>query len=75
LASILFVALDRKRSIEHYSRFRRRIPVHPAIRAAATRSLASISVVRAAGSVRTAAARDCPSGERFTLTRNESLIA
>jgi hypothetical protein len=60
--------------MKRYSRFRRRIPLHHAVRAAAARSLADPSIVRTSENRQTEGHCGCPSGVRFTLTRNEGLI-
>jgi hypothetical protein len=50
---------------------RRRTPFHLAARAAATRSLPRISLIRTGKNLQTRSRRGCPIGVRFTLTRNE----
>ncbi|WP_189501851.1 MULTISPECIES: hypothetical protein [unclassified Mesorhizobium] len=73
MASILFTAFDRNRSITRYSRFRRRTPFHLFARAAAARSLPKIRFVRKGKKPHARSRRGCPIGVRFTLTRNEGL--
>jgi hypothetical protein len=60
--------------MKRYSRFRRRIPLHPAVSAAAARSLVDPPIIRAGENRQTEAHCGCPSGVRFTLTRNDGLI-